>query len=67
MDPLVVLQVDGVAEGFGALLTLERLLPAVDELVHFERDSACKALPAVAAHKYLLAGMREGVAVEVLW
>lgn len=67
MDPLVILEVDGVAEGFGALLTLERLLPAVNELVHFQRDSTCKAFPAVTAHKHLLAGMREGVAVEVLW
>lgn len=67
MDPLVVLEVDGVAEGFGTLLTLERLLPTVDELVHFERDSACKAFSTVTAHKHLLASMREGVAVEVLW
>lgn len=66
MDALVVLEVDGMAEGLVALLALEGLLPAVDELVCPECDGPREALAAVAAHKHLLACVREGVAVEVL-
>lgn len=66
MDALVVLEVDGVTEGLGALLALEGLLATVDELVRPECDGPREALATVAAHKHLLARVREGVAVEVL-
>lgn len=66
VDPLVVLQVDNVSEGFGALPALERFLPGVDELVSFQRDGAGEAFPAHITDKQLLTGVCVCVAVQVL-
>lgn len=65
MDPQVLLEVDGEAEGFGALLALEGFLSSVAELVCFERDGAGEAFPADAADEEL-AGVDVFVAVQVL-
>lgn len=66
VDPLMVLQIDGMSERLMTVFTLKRLLSSVDELMAFKGDGTSEAFPTNPAYKELLARMCECMPLQVL-
>lgn len=65
VDPLMVLEADGLLEGHGAVLALVHFLPRVNKFVAFKVVGTSETFPAHVTRKKLGAGVRECVAVQV--